>query len=59
MIAVIDTKTVELKEKIDIKIRPFNIFAGKNGYLYVTSREPQKAYLIAIHVPLKNSWIRN
>jgi len=33
MIAVIDTKTVELKEKIDIKIRPFNIFAGKNGYL--------------------------
>ncbi|UWV47070.1 dockerin type I repeat-containing protein [Acetivibrio thermocellus] len=44
MIAVIDTKTVELKEKIDIKIRPFNIFAGKNGYLYVTSREPQKAY---------------
>jgi len=29
MIAVIDTKTVELKEKIDIKIRPFNIFAGK------------------------------
>lgn len=38
MIAVIDTKTMELKEKIDIAIRPFNIFAGRNSYLYVTSR---------------------
>jgi len=40
-IAVIDANTMELKEKIDIDIDPFDIVAGRDGYLYVTSGSGQ------------------
>lgn len=43
VIAVIDTKNMELKEKIEIDIDPFDIVAGRDGYLYVPSGSGQSA----------------
>jgi hypothetical protein len=40
-IAIIDTKTMALKEKIDVDIDPFDIVVGKDGYLYVPSGSEQ------------------
>ncbi|GAE90286.1 alpha-L-arabinofuranosidase II precursor [Acetivibrio straminisolvens JCM 21531] len=45
VIAVIDTVAMELKEKIDIDIVPYDIVAGRDGYLYVTSGSEKLDYI--------------
>jgi subtilisin family serine protease len=44
-IAVIDKESLQVKDYISIDIEPFDLVAGRDGYLYVTSELDQWTYI--------------
>ena len=52
-IAIIDRNNLSLKGYIDITIDPFDIIAGRDGYLYITSGSGQFTYFQSYNIDTK------